>query len=287
MSSLLFHDLPPGAVPLYIGEAAEGVAETGLLVLDHVGQEVRFVKSDPFGSFEVPAHSTRRYSRWEIDAMMPRWQLRELYGEARPLLERIQLGTTMTRLPTHWDRDQTPEAQAASVLVDDLTAQPVEAPVEWVPGLRPVREETALERAIRLTDIAVATEFIHQFHQKELAGVPIENYERNLRNVLAHGKHAFYPHPDRTLGMSGSPILSAAPGSGKSYGLIGLLNNMGPVSNELGFLSTATGSPSQQPMDSRTKKGRYLPVRPKYSRKGINGQWGALIEESDVRQIAG
>ncbi len=90
MSSLLFHDLPPGPVPLYIGEPAEKVVETGLLLLDHVGGEVRFIKSDPFGSFEVPGHSAQRFALWEVDAMMPRWQLRELYGEARPLLERIR-----------------------------------------------------------------------------------------------------------------------------------------------------------------------------------------------------
>jgi hypothetical protein len=286
MSSLIFHDLPAGAVPLYIGEPAEGVAETGLIVLDHVGQEVRFVKSDPFGAFEVPAHSTQRYSRWEIDAMMPRWQLHRLYGEARPLLDRIQVGTTMTRLPTHWDRDQTPEAQAASALVDDLTAQPVEAAVDWVPGLRPVREETALERAIRLAageplnafQMARAM-FLARHADKERQGILVDADERHIRNMLAHG----------TYDIGDTNALPSPVVVGKTWDALQFLNNMGPVSSKLTANSgSAVGSPPQETMRRRTK-GVILPGNhDRYSRKGINGKWGALFEESNTqRRVAG
>ncbi|SEF68676.1 hypothetical protein SAMN04488144_103291 [Methylobacterium sp. 190mf] len=274
MSSLLFHDLPPGAVPLYIGEPAEGVAETGLLVLDHVGREVRFVKSDPFGSFEVPAHSTRRYSRWEIDAMMPRWQLRELYGEARPLLERIQRGTTMTRLPTHWDRTQTPEAQAASVLVDDLTAQPAEAAVDWVPAPRTVTAGwSEFEQNVRI--------FLGRRRQPVI-GV-VDGGLDGGHPVFAIGNDAGKTTASFVISKEAWRALGGKKGSD-----VDIVAHKGDVRVKI----QAKGSPDLRSispsLETELRKIRRQEREiTRKARQGLNGQWETLFEERNTRRIAG
>lgn len=308
MTSLIFQELPPGPVPLFIGEPGDKVPESGTLLLDHVGRTVSFVQADPFQAHSVPAHSAQRFTRWEIDAMLPRWQLRNLYGEVRPLLERIQMGTSMTRLPTHWDRTQTPEAVAAVALVDDLAAQPAEAAVEWVASPRPVRAETALERAIRLSAgqpmrvdgweamrglDSKSVQFLMSVAEKEFFGREVSPEERRLRNRIAHGLPSTAAGNHDLRGLSGSPVFEMEPGSVGMSETISFLHSMATPPKMTSTLTNNLqrafqGNPIDQRMARKVKSAlASLESNRKYSRKGVNGKWGTLFEESDFRKMTG